>query len=113
MRWVGTVLLVAAVGACDRFSGGGDGNDYSVRDARYDQSQLTTSGGEVSLSDGTEFDYIITSDRFKQWDAARQGFSRAVSSRFGALLNPKSPSERTISRAISYLQSQSGARESI
>jgi hypothetical protein len=113
MRWTWAVPFLAVVAACDRFSGGGNGNDYSVRDARYDPSQLTSSAGEVSLTDGTGFDYVITSDRFRQWDAARKGFSREVSSRFGALLNPKSPSERSISRAISYLQQQSAARESI
>lgn len=104
---------MAAVAACDRFSGGGTGNDYSVRDARYDPSQLTSSGGEVSLTDGTEFDYVITSDRFRQWDAARKGFTRNVSARFGSLLNPRSPSERSISRAVTYLQQQNSARESI
>lgn len=86
---------------------------YSVGDASYDPSLLTSSGGEVSLADGTHLDFLITSDRFKQWDAARRGFSRGASTRFGALLKPSAPTERTIQRAISYLESESNARQAI
>ena len=106
MRPAATVLVVLALTGCNR-------DTYSVSDARYDPSQLTSSSGEVSLSDGSDFDYIITSDRYRQWDAARKGLTRAVSSRFGALLNPRAPSERTIARATSYLAGQNAARQAI
>lgn len=86
---------------------------YSVGEAKYDPSLLTSSGGEVSLSDGSSFDYTITSDRYKQWDAARKGFSRSVSARFGDILNPAAPTERTIQRAITYLEGQQAVRASI
>lgn len=108
MRSVGFVFVFLTVAACNR-----DGGSYSVSDARYDPSKLTSSGGEVSLSDGSDFDYVITSDRYRQWDAARKGFSRAVSQRFGALLNPRSPTERSIERAIMYVTNQPAARQAI
>jgi hypothetical protein len=107
MRWVWILAAAAASAACDR------GTEYSIRDARYDPSQLTSSGGEVALSDGSNFDIVITSDRYKQWDAARQGLSRNVASRFGALLQPRSPSERSINRAVAYLEQEPQARSSI
>jgi hypothetical protein len=108
MRSVGLAVLCLALAACNRDSG-----SYSVSDAQYDPRLLTSSGGEVSLSDGTDFDYVITSDRYRQWDAARKGFSRDVSQRFGAILSPKAPTERSIERAITYVTNQAAARQAI
>jgi hypothetical protein len=106
MRPVRAFIVAFAIAACDR-------GEYSVGDARYDPTQLASSGGEVSLSDGTRLDFVITSDRYNQWDAARKGLSRPVSTRFGALLKPKSPTARTIERAVTYLEGETGARQSI
>jgi hypothetical protein len=106
MRWTRALLVPVALAACNR-------DTYSVSDARYDPTQLTSSSGEVSLSDGSNFDYVITSDRFRQWDAARKGFSREVSVRFGELLSPRSPTERSIQRATAYLESQERTRQAI
>jgi hypothetical protein len=106
MRPVRAFLVAFALAACDR-------GEYSIGDARYDPAQLASSGGEVSLSDGTRLDFVITSDRYNQWDAARKGLSRPVSTRFGALLKPKSPTARTIERAVAYLEGDAAARQSI
>lgn len=108
MRFAFALTIVFALSACR------DGDrGYSLGDATYDPALLASSGGEVSLTDGTRFDFAITSDRFRQWDAARKGFGRAVAARFGALLNPAAPSERSIRRATAYLEGEPGARQSI
>ena len=105
MRTIAFALLAVLSAGCR--------DKYSVGEAKYDPSLLTSSGGEVSLSDGSSFDYTITSDRYKQWDAARKGFNRSVSAKFGEILNPAAPTERTIQRAIVYVQGQPAARASI
>jgi hypothetical protein len=105
MRCACVALLFVALAGCR--------DKYSVGEAQYDPSLLTSSGGEVALSDGSSFDYAITSDRYRQWDAARKGFSRTVSGRFGDILRPAAPTERSIQRAISYLEGQQAVRASI
>ena len=105
MRWAIASLLVVGLTACR--------DKYSVGEARYDPSQLTSSGGEVSLSDGSSFDYAITSDRYKQWDAARKGFSKPESARFGDMLQPQAPTGESIRRAIAYVEGRPGPRASI
>jgi hypothetical protein len=98
------VLCCAALVACNR----GDGET-----ARVDGSQLTSSSGEVALSDGGSLEFSITSDQYKQWYAAQQKIDKRIASRFGALLQPKSPSERSIRKAVDYLESQPSARQAI
>lgn len=67
--------------------------------------------GDVSLreSDGA----LVSSEQYRQWYAAHQGLDRRIASRFGALLRPSSPTERTIDRAVAYLNSEPRAREAI
>jgi hypothetical protein len=97
-------MCCAALVACDR--GNGDA-------ATVDGSQLTSSSGEVALSDGGSLEFSITSDQYKQWYAAQQKIDKRIASRFGALLQPRSPSERSIKKAVDYLESQPSARQAI
>jgi hypothetical protein len=107
-RTMRPLVLLAACAltlACDKFGGG--------EDARVNPAWLTNSSGEVSLADGSTMDYAITSERYKQWDRAREGLSRSVAARFGELLQPKAPTERSIQRSVTYLQSDARARQAI
>lgn len=88
-------------------------DDDAASEQRVDPSQLTNSSGEVSLTDGGSLSYVITSERYKLWERAQRGISKRVAARFGQLLNPRSPSEQSIQRAITYLESQPAARASI
>jgi hypothetical protein len=103
MRPVRALVAILVLAACK--GGGGD--------ARFDGSQISNSAGEVSLSDGGSLQYSITSDRYKQWDAARRGLDRRMASRFGALLQPASPSERSIAKAVQYLEGELRAKQAI
>jgi hypothetical protein len=100
MTRVLALTLLCVLAACDRGFGGSETTAH-------------TSGGEVALSDGGSLPYSITSDRYKQWDEARKGIDKRTSKRFGDLLQPASPSRRSISRATAYLESQPRARQAI
>lgn len=100
-------LLVSLVVACS-----GAGNDAEPL-RRADGSLFSSAGGEVSLQDGSRLRFMITSERYKQWEAARAGLSRPVVARFGALLQPKAPTQRSIERATAYLESEPRARQAI
>jgi hypothetical protein len=76
-------------------------------------SLLSSSGGEVHLADGNRLEFAITSENYKKWDSARRGIDRRVSARFGALLQPSAPTERSIDRAVAYLESEPAARQAI
>ena len=104
MRSIGLAILVCALAACSR-------DDPELR--RADGSMLSTSGGDVALSDGSQLHFVITSQRYKQWEAARAGLSRSVVARFGEILQPKSPTQRSIDRAVAYLESNPSARQAI
>ena len=91
--------------------GCGNRDDAPLR--RADGSLLSSSGGDVALADGSHLKFVITSERYKQWEAARSGLRANVASRFGELLRPKSPSEKTIARATSFLESDIDAKEAV
>ena len=97
--------LLAAVTACDR------GNDAAAA-RQVDPSQLTSSG-EVALSDGGSMSFSITSERYKQWDQARRAFPKSLITRFGQVLQPRSPSERSINNAVALLEGNAQARAAI
>jgi hypothetical protein len=103
MRAIRVLFVLCALAACDRGNG----------DVRVDGSQISNSAGEVALTDGGSLQYSITSDRYKQWDTARQGLDRRIAARFGALLQPASPSDRSIARAVEYLEGDPRARQAI
>jgi len=104
MRCV-TVGLICVLLACGRNS------DEPLR--RADGSLLSSSGGEVSLADGSRLRFAITSDRYKQWEAARAGLRKNVIARFGTLLKPTSPTESSIDRAVAFLETDVTSREAI
>ena len=81
--------------------------------ARPGDPGWTSSTGEVSLSDGETLSFTITSERYKAWDAAKDGLDGRVSSRFGAILQPGSPSRRNIEKAVAYLESDPAAKAAI
>jgi hypothetical protein len=97
--------LLAAATACDR------GNDAAAAQ-QVDPSQLTSSG-EVALADGGSMSFSITSERYKQWDQARRAFPKSLITRFGQVLQPRSPSERSINNAVALLEGNAQARAAI
>src|SRR5213075_133439 len=78
-----------------------------------DGSAFSSSGGEVALSDGSRLEFAITSQRYKQWEVARSGLSRTVATRFGQILQPKSPTRHSIDRAVAYLESDLRSKQAI
>jgi hypothetical protein len=108
MRVLTIALTCLLVAACrqDRTA------DESPR-LRPGEPGWTESSGEVSLTDGETLSFTITSERYKAWDAARQGIDQRIASRYGAILQAASPSRRTIERAVQYLESEPAAVASI
>lgn len=98
-------LLVGAT-ACDR------GDNAAGAQGQVDPSQLTSSG-EVSLADGGSMSFNITSERYKQWDQARRSFPKSLITRFGQVLQPRSPTERSINDAVALLEGNAAARQAI
>ena len=88
-------------------------DDDGAAGRQLDPSQLTNSSGEVALSDGGTMAFTITSERYKQWDAAQRSLDKRVAKRFGQLLQPASPSERSLSSAVAYLEQEPRARQAI
>ena len=107
MRRFTFLLAVSLLAGCNR----GESDGSPMR--RADGSLTSDAGGEVNLSDGSHLQFVITSDRYKQWDAARDGLSKDVVARFGQILKPKSPTQQTIARATAFLESNARARQSI
>lgn len=105
MRSVFLLSVLVLLAAC--------GDDDAAEGQRVDPALLTNSSGEVALTDGGSLTYVITSERYRKWDAAQRGLSRRVAARFGEILNPGSPSERSINRAVAYLESEPSARAAI
>lgn len=107
MRPIRALIACCVLVACNRGDAGG-------RDrVPVDPSQFSSSSGEVALSDGGSLEFSITSEQYKQWYKAHQGLDRRIASRFGALLQPASPSERSIGRAVQYLEGEPSARRAI
>lgn len=104
MRPIRSLLVICVLAACSR-------GDVELR--RADGSAFSTSGGEVALADGIRLEFAITSQRYKQWDAAQSALGKSVAARFGALLQPKSPTERSIARAVAYLEGDARAKQAI
>ena len=96
-----TVFLTA----CDQLEG--------LRGGKSNASLTSTSGGEVALADGGSLQFAITSEQYKRWDRARRGINRSVAARFGEILQPDAPTERSISEAVAYLESEPSARNAI
>jgi len=107
MRRIGLLLVgTLALGACDKFGGSSDGQ------AQLDAAQLT-SAGEVQLADGNSMPFDISSEQYKQWDQARRAFPKSLITRFGQVLQPRSPTERSIANAVALLEGNPGAKRAI
>ena len=103
-RLVCSIATLAVIVACNR-------DDAPLR--RADGSMFSSSGGDVQLTDGSHVQVTITSERYKQWEAARSGLRRNVIARFGKLLHPEAPTQASIDRAIAFLETDVASRESI
>ena len=107
MRFMRLLMLGAALAACRD-----EGRGEQVA-ARLDAAQLTSSDGEVALAEGGTLRFSVTSEQFRKWDAAQAGIDKTIQARFGDILKPESPSERTIDAAVAYLEGQPSARAAI
>lgn len=108
MRRTGFVLIVTlALGACDKF--GGSSSDAQ---AQVDPSLLSSSG-EVALADGGSMPFDISSDQYKQWEQARRAFPKSLIARFGQVLQPRAPTERSIANAVALLEGNAQAKRAI
>lgn len=104
MRGTLCLLALLVVSAC--------GRDEDASASQVDPSQLTSSG-EVELADGGRMAFSITSETYKQWDQARRAFPKSLITRFGQVLQPRSPTEASINAAVALLERDLRARQAI
>lgn len=104
MRGTLCLLALLLVSAC--------GRDEDASASQVDPSQLASSG-EVELADGGRMAFSITSERYKQWDQARRAFPKSLITRFGQVLQPRSPTEASINAAVALLERDARARQAI
>lgn len=102
MRTTCVLLIFALLTACS--------DDDTAVGGYVNPSQLNSSG-EVALADGSSLAFSITSERYKQWDAAQRALDRRVASQFGVLLKPASPTARSISSAVAYLEQDAMSKQ--
>lgn len=109
MRYLRLAMVMAAAtfAACKE---GGRGEQAA---ARLDAAYQTSSDGEVALAEGGTLRFSVTSEQFRKWDAAQGGIDRSIQARFGEILKPESPSEKTIDAAVNFLEGQPTARSAI
>ena len=107
MRVVAILVLALIVSACKQ------DRTADAPPARPGEPGWTSSSGEVSLTEGEKMSFEITSERYKAWDAAREGLDSRIASRYGAILQPGSPSRRNIEKAVRYLEGEPAAKASI
>jgi hypothetical protein len=100
-------ILVFFAAACSR-------DDHAAQSPpAVDPSQLSNSSGEVTLADGNQLSYDITSERYKQWYTAQQSLDHATAARFGAILHPNSPTQSSIAQASTFLLSNPATKQAI
>jgi hypothetical protein len=107
MRIAAIFVLGLALGACKQ------DRTADAMPVRPGDPGWTSSSGEVSLTEGEKLSFEITSERYKAWDAARTGLDSRIASKYGAILQPGSPSRRNIEKAVQYLESEPAAKASI
>jgi hypothetical protein len=105
------IVVLAGLTACDLLDRGSSTRSSGSNPGSGGGAEYTTPG-DVSLreSDGGG---VVSSEQYRQWYTAHQGLDRRISSRFGALLQPSAATERTIDRAVAYLNSEPRARDAI
>lgn len=113
MRILGCLAVALALTACDKVNISFGDKDRKAEWARIDESILTTSSGEVQLSDGRRLPYSVSSEQYRRWDVAQGSLDRGTAERFGELLDSQNPSEASMQRAVDYLESNRDAREAI
>lgn len=84
-----------------------------VSSGDVDMSRLSNTQGVMTLADGASLPYAITSEAYKQWDAAQDALSPKVVARFGRLLRPAAPTQESIARAVTYLEGDPASRQAI
>jgi hypothetical protein len=106
-RWGVAVLVIAL--ACNR------DKEVPASEAppSVDPAQLQNTSGEVTLSDGGQMSYDITSDRYRKWYAAQQSLDHATAAKFGTILKPNSPSAASIAQATAFLERNPATKQSI
>jgi hypothetical protein len=98
-----SVLLLAAIVACGR--GGAASGDV-------DTALLHRTGGDVMLVDGERIAYEITSERYRQWEAARRAL-RTLRISLTMRLDPLRVTEAEIQRAVDFFERNGKARRAI
>jgi hypothetical protein len=99
------LIVIAALVACR----GGGANSAS---GAVDTALLHRNGGDVMLANGGRIDYEITSDRYRQWEAARRAL-RAQRISLSMRLDPLRVSEADIQRAVDFFERNGKARRAI
>jgi hypothetical protein len=77
-----------------------------------DTALLYGTGGDVMLADGGRLAYEITSDRYRQWEAARRAL-RAQKISLSMRLDPIRVTEADIQRAVNFFERNRRARRLI
>lgn len=95
-------LLLALLLACGGSNELGD----------VDTALLHRAGGDVMLADGERLAYEITSDRYRQWEAARRAL-RAERISLAMRLDPLRVTERDVERAVQFFERNRRARRLI
>ena len=103
------IVVLAGLTACDLLDRGSSARASSNSSPAGAEN---AAAGDVSLTEVTE-DGVVSSEQYRQWYAAHQGLDRRISSRFGALLQPSAPTERSIDRAVAFLNGEPRARDAI
>jgi hypothetical protein len=96
-------LVITTLAACGG-TGGASGD--------VDTALLHRAGGDVMLVDGERIPYEITSDRYRQWEAARRAL-RAQRISLSMRLDPLRVTEAEIQRAVNFFERNGRARRAI
>ena len=97
--------ISAALPGCGRARGG-------AAAGAVDTATLSRPGGDVLLDAGGRIPYEITSDRYREWEAARRAL-RAAKISLTMRLDPLHVSQSDIDRAVNFFEGNGRARRAI
>jgi hypothetical protein len=97
--------LSAVFLGCGRTRGGAAGG-------AVDTAALSRPGGDVLLDEGGRIPYEITSDRYREWEAARRAL-RAAKISLTMRLDPLHVAQSDIDRAVNFFEGNGRARRAI
>jgi hypothetical protein len=103
MRTRLALLILVTFAACNR----GDSASGDV-----DTALLHRAGGDIMLADGGRLAYEITSERYRQWEAARRAL-RAQRISLSMRIDPMRVTEADIQRAVDFFERNGKARRAI